>query len=136
MIHEIKDDLFNHLDTTLVRCVSQDLKMGLGIAVLFKNHFGYGDLFEQNKQVGEIAVLKNGDHYVIYLITKQNYWNKPTYASLQKTLDQLKLFCDEKHIDQLSMPKIGCGLDKLCWDKVSAMLNDTLPGINIHVYSL
>lgn len=47
----------------------------IGIAVPFKEKFGGVDeLKAQQKQIGEVAVLKRGERYVYYMITKENYW--------------------------------------------------------------
>lgn len=46
---EIKGDLFKcDSDTSLAHCISEDCRMGKGIAVLFKNKFGgVSDLKQQ-----------------------------------------------------------------------------------------
>lgn len=74
-------------DISLAHCVSRDLEMGKGIAVRFKNLFGRVDeLRAQEKDVGQVAVLPplvDGDkRHIFYLITKERYFGKPTYATL------------------------------------------------------
>jgi hypothetical protein len=87
---------------------------------------------------------------VFNLITKDKYWEKPTYDSLREALLEMKkniknkLACNEyykviddrlvdKNINKLVMPKIGCGLDKLSWDKVESMIKEIFEDLNIEI---
>ena len=74
------------------------------------------------KDVGDVAVLKHEERYVYYLITKTRYFNKPTYDTLQASLEAMKSHCQQNQVTSLSMPRIGCGLDKLEWNKVADLL--------------
>lgn len=109
----IKGDLFGNTDC-LAHCVSRDLRMGAGIAVQFRRKFGkVQQLKEQNKKVGEVAYLNIDGRYIFYLITKEKYWMKPTMPTLESSLENMKKICVEKEIKKISIPKIGCGLDRL-----------------------
>ena len=76
--------------------------------------------------------------FISYLVTKDKYYHKPTYDSLQQTLTQLKELCEKHLVTSLAMPKIGCGLDKLEWSTVKSMIKNTFLSFNIKitVYSL
>lgn len=126
-------------DESLVHCVSADLRMGKGIAVLFKNKFGgISELKQQNQKTGGCAILKRDSRYIYYLVTKDKYFLKPTYETLQQSLETMKVHCIQKEVSKLSMPKIGCGLDKLHWNKVKDIIEETFSDakIEITVYSL
>ena len=132
----IKDDLFNS-NYSLCHCVSVDLKMGAGIAVEFKKRFEQVDkLVEQNPEIGKAIYLKDGNRFIFYLITKERYWEKPTYNSLNKCLVNLYKLCKDFNITHLSMPKIGCGLDRLEWDKVKVLIENIFTDIKINIYYL
>jgi O-acetyl-ADP-ribose deacetylase (regulator of RNase III) len=127
-LREMKADLFSCNEAvSLVHCISKDIRMGKGIAVEFKKRFGgcvasfaclllsgVEDLQQQNKAIGEVAVLKRGKKSIFYLITKENYWNKPTYDDLKSSLLDLQGHCLSQGITSLAMPRIGCGLGKAC----------------------
>lgn len=99
--------------------------MGKGIAVLFKRKFGRVDqLKAQNKQTGEVAILKDQTRFIYYLITKKKYWNKPTYQSLTDSLLQMRTHMIEHRVTELAMPRIGCGLDMLEWDRVYNIIKE------------
>ncbi|TSM04876.1 O-acetyl-ADP-ribose deacetylase 1 [Bagarius yarrelli] len=139
-LRHVRGDLFSCPSTdSLAHCISMDCKMGAGIAVKFKKNFrGVKELLAQQKQPGECAVLQRGDRFVYYLITKEKYNHKPTYKTLRQSLEAMKSHCLENGVTRLSIPRIGCGLDRLSWEKVSAILEKVFhnTGIVITVYSL
>ncbi|XP_072552673.1 ADP-ribose glycohydrolase OARD1 [Salminus brasiliensis] len=136
----VKGDLFSCSATdALAHCISEDCRMGAGIAVLFKEKFnGVDELLAQKKQPGECAVLKRSDRFVYYLITKEKYNNKPTYQTLRQSLEAMRAHCLENGVTRLSMPRIGCGLDRLSWNKVAVMIEDVFQhtDVAITVYTL
>uniref|UniRef100_A0A8C2YG29 ADP-ribose glycohydrolase OARD1 n=1 Tax=Coturnix japonica TaxID=93934 RepID=A0A8C2YG29_COTJA len=136
----VKGDLFSCPPTdALAHCISEDCRMGAGIAVLFKKKFGgVQELLDQQKKTGEVAVLQRDDRYIYYLITKKKVSHKPTYEDMRKSLEAMKNHCLNNGVTDVSMPKIGCGLDRLEWDKVSAILGEVFEDtdIKITVYTL
>ncbi|KAM4885375.1 ADP-ribose glycohydrolase OARD1 isoform 1-T1 [Sylvia borin] len=136
----VKGDLFSCPATdALAHCISEDCRMGAGIAVLFKKKFGgVQELLDQKKKTGEVAVLQRDERYIYYLITKQKVSHKPTYENMQKSLEAMKAHCLNNGVTDISMPRIGCGLDGLQWEKVSAILEEVFDNtdIKITVYSL
>ncbi|XP_027602849.1 ADP-ribose glycohydrolase OARD1 isoform X1 [Pipra filicauda] len=139
-LREVKGDLFSCPPSdALAHCISEDCRMGAGIAVLFKKKFGgVQELLDQKKKTGEVAVLQRDDRYIYYLITKQKVSHKPTYESMRKSLEAMRAHCLHNGVTDISMPRIGCGLDGLQWDKVSAILGEVFENtdIKITVYSL
>ncbi|XP_070695964.1 ADP-ribose glycohydrolase OARD1 isoform X2 [Pempheris klunzingeri] len=126
-------------DEALAHCISEDCRMGAGIAVMFKKKFsGVGELKEQRKLTGQCAVLKRDRRYIHYLITKKKASQKPTYDSLRRSLEDMKSHCEMNGIKRVSMPRIGCGLDRLEWRRVSVILEGVFKhtDISITVYSL
>lgn len=53
-----------------------------------------------------------------FKVTKEKYFHKPTYNSLQSSLMAMKHHCVSHGVTSISMPRIGCGLDGLQWPKV------------------
>ena len=133
---EIDGDLFNVSDSSssLGHCVSQDLAMGQGIAVTFKSKFGrVQELVNQKKQIGECAILKDGNRFIYYLITKPVYFDKPTYPSLLKSLKYMCTHAIENNVNEIALPKIGCGLDQLQWPQVKELIISSFKKSNIKI---
>lgn len=127
VLNEIKGDLFTSIDDCLVHCISVDLKMSRGIAVEFVKRFPR--LRNQIMKFSPILIgnaigVESRKRYIINLITKDAHYHKPTYESMELALGSLVLLCKEKKIKQLSMPKIGCGLDRLEWENVRSYILD------------
>lgn len=136
-INEIQGDLFtdkNGGKDNLAHCVSKDLRMGKGIATIFKDRFGQIDhLKHQNKNPGEVAHLQIGDRFIFYLITKERYFEKPEYTDLYLSLVALKDLCVANKLKSVSMPKLGCGLDKLEWNMVKMYMETIFKNVNIEL---
>lgn len=135
-----RGDLFTCPPTdALAHCISEDCRMGAGIAVLFKKHFkGVEELKAQKKQPGQCAVLERSGRFVYYLVTKKYYYQKPTSESLRKSLMSMKEHCLANGVDRVSMPRIGCGLDKMHWENVSSIITEVFQDtkISITVYTI
>ena len=139
-IQEIKGDLFSaHPHSSLAHCVSHDLAMGAGIAVVFKRKFGRLDeLRSQQVKVGGVAVIKEESRFIYYLVTKERYFHKPSYETLTSSLQSMKDHAEQNQVKLISMPLLGCGLDRLQWSSVLTILHnifDSTP-IDIKVYRL
>jgi len=135
-------DLFTDSDpeAALVHCVSRDLRMGRGIATTFRDMFGPSGIRQleaQQAAVGGVAVLSVGGGRLCFnLVSKERYWHKPTYDSLRLSLRELRRQCESHGVTRVAMPRIGCGLDRLHWDRVLPMIEELLVGVAVDVYQL
>lgn len=129
-------------DYYLAHCISADFALGAGIAVQFNKRFytksqlireypGYLSLWD-SKYVGRGDCILT-DHHVFNLVTKRNYWEKPTYVSLHSALNEMKKFIVQFGIKKLAMPKIGCGLDRLEWRNVEGMIKTIFEDVDIEI---
>lgn len=142
---EIKGNLFDRkLEPNTeyyVHCISRDYACGAGVAKEFNKRYNLTNRL-QSLPREKCMVLDD----VMNLVTKSKYWQKPTYDSLRKALEEVKykimMFnlhrTQEAFVKTLVMPKIGCGLDKLQWKNVKKMLKELFvdTDINIEVYYL
>src|SRR6185437_2573709 len=122
--HEVIGDLFSS-QQALAHCVSEDFNMGKGIAKQFRDNFGHVEELKSAKvKVGGVAIMKTSERYLYYMVTKEKYWGKPTLETLKLSLQSVKKHMDQHQITELSMPCIGCGLDKLKWTDVSKIIQE------------
>lgn len=124
----------------LAHCISADFGMGKGIVVEFNKRFDmkkklqseYPDYINEwhrkNRSFGCIL-----EDRVFNLITKERYFHKPTYDSLFGALSNMKLISIQNGITKIAMPIIGCGLDRLRWDKVSAIIKEVFEDTDIEI---
>ncbi|NHK30256.1 MAG: macro domain-containing protein [Asgard group archaeon] len=131
---EVKRDLFIvDEDYYLAHCISSDYIMSAGIAVPFDRKFGLKEQFNKmnsNLLKYPTCILLGR---VFNLITKEKVWHKPTYDSLTQSLIKMRKICDEKRIKKIAMPKIGCGIDKLQWSKVSEIIKELFSDSEIEI---
>lgn len=139
--NEEKCDLFSvSEDYFLAHCISADFGMGKGIVVEFNKRFDmkkklqikYPDYINEWHSRGYKGDCILEGH-VLNLITKERYFQKPTYQSMRLALEVMKKICEEEEIHKIAMPIIGCGLDKLTWDKVSEIIKDLFLDTDIEI---
>ena len=140
-LDEVRGDLFSVADdVSLGHCVAADLRLGRGIAVAFKERFGgVDDMRAQNVGIGGCAALRRGRRFVYALVTKpRSSGTYPTMVALRASLQALKARMARDGVTRLAVPRLGCGLDKLEWPAVSALLREVFADtdVAITVYSL
>lgn len=140
-IREEQRDLFTvPTDYILVHCISADLAMGAGIAKEFAKRGVKTQLQRnyQNIEVGDCLVSDTtGWRAELNLVTKEKYWQKPTYETMRMALEDAKDLCEETisygYTVKLAMPRIGCGLDRLQWDKVKAIIEEVFADTDVEI---
>lgn len=144
-IKEVKKDLFTMPnDYALTHCISADFALGAGIAKEFDKRFNCRKrLFDldvggvDNWDVGEhskcIAIRVVEPPTIFNLVTKRNYWDKPTLETIKNSLKEMKIFCEILDITKIAMPRIGCGLDKQNWHDVKALIEEVFGDTDIEI---
>lgn len=138
---ELYGDLFqsqylNQPNTAILHCVSADYALGAGIAAQIESRYHVRNILKStNRYQYPDCILVNG---ILNMVTKANYWNKPTYANFELALELVLNVCMQVGITTIIMPRIGCGLDKLDWEHCRNMIITNLVnnGITCLVYSL
>lgn len=125
----------------IVHCIGGDALAGAGIAGKLERKYGLREQLAPivaegppESHVGKALVTRHGEQTIISLVTKpRTRSTRPTYEALQACLISLR----HLGIKKLYMPKIGCGMDRLEWFSVKAMLMDTFADTDaeIHIYS-
>lgn len=143
-IREEQRDLFTvPMDYILVHCISADFAMGAGIAKGFARRGVKAQLQRDYQDIKDIEV---GDCLVsdatdwrceFSLVTKEKYWQKPTYETMRMALENAKDLCEKTisygYTMKLAMPRIGCGLDKLEWSKVKAIIEEVFVDTDVEI---
>ena len=149
-------------------CISGDYALGAGIAKTFDQRFNMKQKLNamypipkrfdtqsairasmRGRPLNQINCYKPATYHNYFgrallidktfnLVTKDQYWEKPTYHSLRLALVDMVRQCRARHITKLAMPRLGCGLDRLSWDSVRQMIETVFEftDIEIVVYSL
>lgn len=134
---ERKQDLFT-MDKSyvLAHCVSTDCALGAGIAKEFRKRIPEmpDALKKYSPKVGEAILFPTrGGRTVANLFTKEKYNHKPTYESLSISLIVFRRQVWDKDIKKIAMPQIGCGLDKLEWNRVRELIKEIFKEEDIEI---
>ena len=138
--HEEKMDLLKvPQGWWLAHCISGDFALGAGIAKQIDEMFNmkemlnllWGKISPMDGKWSVPCCLPCGN--VFNLVTKQRYFQKPTLDSLRTALEEMADYVVEMGVTKLAMPKIGCGLDRLDWDDVSAMIHEIFQDIDVEI---
>lgn len=152
MITEKNIDLFEEIkneDCILLHCISADKAMGAGIAKPIQEKFKIRErwpLYLPNYRIGWVGegycVFVLGEKHTLLignLVTKRQYFDKPDYITLEQSLNDA--FCTLAILNnngfnipkKIVMPKIGCGLDKLEWEKVKQIVEKVFKSYEVVV---
>jgi O-acetyl-ADP-ribose deacetylase (regulator of RNase III) len=132
---EINKDLFTCLDSYFIaHCISSDYKLGAGIALDIENKFHIKEILLSRYQ-SQYGVFPNCliVGRIINLVTKDKYFHKPTYKTLEESLYKMKILCNHFGITDIAMPKIGCRLDKLNWNRVRKLIHKVFSDTNMNI---
>ena len=138
---EIKGDLFKNLknDDYIVHSVSQDGAMGRNSSgkilpcfatEVMKRYPNNRELFLKRKHDLHDAVVTNN---IINLISKKKYWAKPNYSDVKETLLSLKEIVMLFNINNIIMPKIESGMNKLEWCKIRKIIFDIFNDVDVNI---
>ena len=128
LIHKT-GNLFDSKDS-LAHCISSDFKMSAGIARSFKRKFPY--IFPDNTNT-PLFVQQVDNRFIYHLVMKKRFFQKPTYDSLRKSLEAMTNHANKHKVTQISMPKVGCGLDRLEWHKVECLIKEICAQSNLTI---
>lgn len=135
---EICKDLFE-MTCPLAQCISSDFALGAGIALEFRGMGVKKQLiknFKKNNWNGNgycLCTKADNNQTVYNLVTKQYYYMKPNYSTITSALIDMKNQLIANGEIEIAMPMIGCGLDRLQWDKVKNIIENIFNDTNIDI---
>lgn len=99
-----------------------------------RNQFGQmKKLQDQAVKTGGVAIIPDKDRFIYNLITKDKYFNKPTYQTMHSSLEAMRAHIEQNSVKKLAIPRIGCGLDGLAWNKVKDQLEEVFKDVDIEI---
>ena len=122
---EVIGNVFDSKDS-IAHCVAADF-MSAVIARHFKCKFPtkYSTDLDHSHTPFWPYGLPEKRRYLYHLVTKQKYFNKPTYSTFRVSLERIRTLAENNSIPRISMPSIGTELDQLDWDKVKLPIQQT-----------
>ena len=137
---DLLKDKANYLINT-VNCVGA---MGKGIAKQFK--IAYPEMYNEYKKQCSLGNIDIGKPHlwefkdlfhpitIINLPTKIHWEEDSTYIYVQKGLNWLVEYFQDKPTETVAVPPLGCGNGGLSWSKVKNMIEDALEPLETTFY--
>lgn len=137
-------DIFKSKCEALVNPVNIKGVMGKGLALAFKTKYpAHFENYKRACQNGEMTTEKvlayqeiNGP-MIICLATKADWRDSSKIEYVSAGLDNLANQIKALGIRSVAIPKLGCGLGGLDWNKVRPLIVEkmsSLDGINVEIY--
>jgi hypothetical protein len=126
----------------LAHCISADYALGAGVAKQIEERYGMKEMLKRSLVGSFVDGLELWDDLgpcciaranVLNLITKKRCFHKPTLDDLKEALIDMRACCQERAIQKIAMPRIGCGLDRLNWDDVRPMIEEIFADTDIEI---
>ena len=113
-------------------CISGDFALGAGIAVKFN------ELYNMRKKLKDIDDFEENNCAILIdnvfnLVTKRKAFHKPTYDSLREALEDMSIQIQQLGIEKIAIPLLGCGLDRLNWNKVKEDIEEVFENVDIEI---
>lgn len=124
----IQGDILNcPSDMSIAQCVSLDGKMSSGLARTLQRVFNLRNQFlTADRGLGYAVALRRGNRFIINLITKERYFHLPKLEDFEDSIISLRQCLIFNNIREISIPRLGSGLDKLKPDDVLEILHKVL----------
>lgn len=137
-------DIFKSKCEALVNPVNIKGIMGKGLALAFKTKYpAHFENYKRACQSGEMTTEKvlayqeiNGP-MIICLATKDDWRDSSKIEYVSAGLDDLVKQIETLGIRSVAIPKLGCGLGGLDWNKIRPLIVEkmsSLDGINVEIY--
>lgn len=101
------------------------LVMGKGIALEAKNKYKNLDLYlgyQVNRHYNRCFVYYTIDNIIVSFPTKYHYKEKSCITLVERSTKELVEIANWFKLETIYLPKVGCGLGNLDWNKVKPLL--------------
>lgn len=140
MIHFVKGNIFDSTAQVIVNPVNCVGVMGAGLAKQFKER--YPNMYRSYIQCcakgllqpGKLMLCKAEDHMILLFPTKTYYSMPSKMEYIEKGLEKLADTYQQKNIQSIAIPKLGCGLGGLDWPEVRQRILYYLTDCDMDVY--
>ncbi len=143
MITTSSESIFDIDAEALINPVNCIGVSGAGLAKTFrerypKNFYQYNMVCGQGKlKIGQLFVTRpdaESRRFIVNFPTKVHWKDRSHLFSIHRGLLALLRWAKREHIQSIAMPKLGCGLGKLAWPEVRALIVQVfgpVAGINV-----
>lgn len=144
MIKYTKGNILESEAKALVNTVNTVGVMGKGIALQFKKAFTHNNkkyvqaCKNQELEPGRLLSVWDenftlGKKLIINFPTKKHWRHRSKYEYVEKGLKALRELLQEKQVNSVAIPPLGCGHGGLQWSKIKQLMEDYLGDLTLDV---
>ncbi len=141
MYYEAMGDILRIKKGAIAHCITSDYSLGAGIAAKLESEYNIRRELANTNSFGcyrypDCLVVFRGDLAIFNLVTKKDRWDTPSYENLEGALIMMKDDMAAHGITDIYVPQLGCGKDRLEWNKVKSLLQKLFKkdkDYNVHV---
>ena len=133
------DEIFFQANTAIAHCISAADKMSERFAETNRRRVnGLLEYCQKTKAIVGSALPywdPESNNFIYNLVTKSKFFENTTLDNIRNSLENMRGHALLNNVTKISMPKIGCGLDKLQWTDVLELIQHTFTysGIQIQI---
>ncbi|QBP37036.1 putative RdRP [Lampyris noctiluca errantivirus 1] len=133
-IKEISGNLLDSCNN-IAHCISADKKLSKGIALQLDKKFLCRNYLNNLDKLnpGDIIPQIQNNRLIFHLVTKENYFEKPSINYIKICLLKLKDYCEENEITKLDVPRLCSGLDKINFKLIKYLLEEIFCDTNLEL---
>ena len=136
-------DIFKEIDSykgknlpLLCFCCSGDFQLQAGISQKIDEKYSIEEFYKKNflnSSSGSACPILVNNLIIIALINRDKKWQGTTYDEMLDCIIHLKDYCLINHIQQIFMPRIACGLDRMNWDIIRPIIKEQFENLDINI---
>lgn len=137
----LKGNIFSSPAEVIVNPVNTFGVMGKGLAADFKKK--YPPMFKRYKyfcdekkfSIGQLWIFEDAVDYRILLFPTKKHWRgKSKIEYIDEGLKKFVSIYEQKQINSIAFPKLGCGYGGLSWEEVQPLMEKYLSQLPIKIY--
>lgn len=109
--------------TSVAQTVSADFSMVFGLPktfyLAFQKQIKFQQLRKEKYQLGTCVPIKNGDHFIYFLVIRKNWYDRGAYKPMRDALCAMKEHSVEHNVQNITAGRLGCGEDGLDFFEVA-----------------
>jgi len=115
--------------SSVAMTVPADLSLLFGLHRAFYMYFhqriDFNKLAEENHPMGSVIPVKNGKHWVYFLVIRENWWDRGAYRPMRESLSAMRDHAVANNVNNITMGRLGSYEDGLDFTHIYEDLKTT-----------
>ncbi|XP_002166570.2 ADP-ribose glycohydrolase OARD1 isoform X1 [Hydra vulgaris] len=104
-------------NASIAHTVSGDFDLNNGLlremSLYFADIINQEELESRKSPLGSIVPIKNGDHFLYFLVIRENWWDRGAYRPMRESLEALRVHALNNNVKTIAIGRLGSQNDGL-----------------------